>query len=168
MQFHAASHSNTELSDDPICLPLKRRFKDSTLLSPYQSVFTGFSMCLHLAWITFCGPQRKLTEVSKSMLPFIQMRKLRPRGRVTSRGHPASRQERWGPALCWPPPFSVIWAWSHAHVQVVPRYLVGSIPRSGRSPGGGHGNPLQYSCLEHPMDRGARRASVHGVAQSHT
>ena len=31
----------------------------------------------------------------------------------------------------------------------------GSIPRSGRSPGGGHGNPLQYSCLENPMDRGA-------------
>ena len=32
---------------------------------------------------------------------------------------------------------------------------VGSILRSGRSPGGGHGNPLQYSCLENPMDRGA-------------
>ena len=31
----------------------------------------------------------------------------------------------------------------------------GSIPRSGRSPGGGHGNPLQYSCLENPIDRGA-------------
>ena len=31
---------------------------------------------------------------------------------------------------------------------------VGSIPGSGRSPGGGHGNPLQYSCLENPMDRG--------------
>ena len=31
----------------------------------------------------------------------------------------------------------------------------GSIPGSGRSPGGGHGNPLQYSCLENPMDRGA-------------
>ena len=35
----------------------------------------------------------------------------------------------------------------------------------GRSPGGGHGNPLQYSCLEDPMDRGAWRAIVHGVAQ---
>ena len=34
---------------------------------------------------------------------------------------------------------------------------VGSIPGSGRSPGGGHGNPLQYSCLENPMDRGAGR-----------
>ena len=32
---------------------------------------------------------------------------------------------------------------------------MGSIPGSGRSPGGGHGNPLQYSCLENPMDRGA-------------
>ena len=44
----------------------------------------------------------------------------------------------------------------------------GSIPGSGRYPGGGHGNPLQYSCLENPMDRGAQRASVHGVAKSRT
>ena len=36
------------------------------------------------------------------------------------------------------------------------------------SPGGGHGNPLQYSCLEKPCDRGARRATVHGVAKSRT
>ena len=42
------------------------------------------------------------------------------------------------------------------------------IPESGRSPGGGHGNPLQYSCLENPMDRRARRATVHGVTQSQT
>ena len=40
---------------------------------------------------------------------------------------------------------------------------VGSIPRLGRSPGGGHGNPFQYSCLGNPMDRGAWRATVHGV-----
>ena len=44
----------------------------------------------------------------------------------------------------------------------------GSIPGLGRSPGGGHGNPLQYSCLENPMDRGAWRATVHGVAKSQT
>ena len=43
-----------------------------------------------------------------------------------------------------------------------------SIPGSGRSPGGGHGNPLQCSCLENPMDRGAWRATVHGVAKSQT
>ena len=42
----------------------------------------------------------------------------------------------------------------------------GSIHGSGRSPGGGHGNALQYSCLENPMDRGAWRAMVHSVAQS--
>ena len=42
----------------------------------------------------------------------------------------------------------------------------GSIPGSGGSPGGGHGNPLQYSCLENPMDRGTWRATVHGVAKS--
>ena len=43
---------------------------------------------------------------------------------------------------------------------------LGSIPGSGRSPGGGNGNPLQYSCLENPMDGGAWRATVHGVAKS--
>ena len=45
---------------------------------------------------------------------------------------------------------------------------IGSIPGLGRSPGGGQGNPLQYSCLENPMDRGAQRATVHGVAKSQT
>ena len=43
---------------------------------------------------------------------------------------------------------------------------VGSIPGSQRSPGGGNGNPLQYSCLENPMDRGTWRATVHGIAES--
>ena len=45
---------------------------------------------------------------------------------------------------------------------------MGSIPGSGRSPGGGSGNPLQYSCLENPMDRGPWWATVHGVAKSWT
>ena len=43
---------------------------------------------------------------------------------------------------------------------------VGSIPGSGRSPGVGNGNPLQYSCLENPRDRGAWWATVHRVAKS--
>ena len=43
-----------------------------------------------------------------------------------------------------------------------------SIPGLGRSPGEGNGNPLQYSCLENPMDRGAWRATVHGVTKSWT
>ena len=43
---------------------------------------------------------------------------------------------------------------------------MGSIPRSGRSPGGGHGNPLHYSCLENPMYRGVWWATLHGVAKS--
>ena len=45
---------------------------------------------------------------------------------------------------------------------------LGSIPGLGRSPGGGHGNPFQYSCLENPMDRAAWRATVHGVVKSQT
>ena len=44
----------------------------------------------------------------------------------------------------------------------------GSIPGSGRSPGEVHGNPLQYSCLENPMDRRAWWATVHGVTKSQT
>ena len=44
----------------------------------------------------------------------------------------------------------------------------GSIPGLGRSPGEGHGNPLQYSCLENPMGRGVWWTTVHGVAKSQT
>ena len=45
---------------------------------------------------------------------------------------------------------------------------MGSVPGSGRFPGGGHGNPLQYSCLENPMDRGAQQVTIHGVTQNRT
>ena len=42
---------------------------------------------------------------------------------------------------------------------------LGSIPGLGRSPGGGHSNPLQYCCLKNPMDRGVWGATVHGLAE---
>ena len=45
---------------------------------------------------------------------------------------------------------------------------LGSIPGSGRSPGEGNGNPLQYSCLENSMDRGAWLAIVHGIVEGQT
>ena len=45
---------------------------------------------------------------------------------------------------------------------------MGSIPGSGRSPGGGHGNLLQYSCLKNPMDRGAWQGTVHRITESDT
>ena len=45
---------------------------------------------------------------------------------------------------------------------------LGSIPGSGRSPGEGNGNPLQYCCLENPMDGGAWWATVHGIPKSRT
>ena len=45
---------------------------------------------------------------------------------------------------------------------------VGSIPASEKSPGGGHGNPLQYSCLENHVDRGTWWTTVHGVTESDT
>ena len=53
-------------------------------------------------------------------------------------------------------------------VKSLPAGDQGSIPGSGRSPGEGNGNPLQYSCLQNPMDRGAWRATVHGVTKSGT
>ena len=43
---------------------------------------------------------------------------------------------------------------------------MGSVPASGRSPGGGHGNPLLYSCLKNPMDRGIWQNTAHRVAES--
>ena len=43
---------------------------------------------------------------------------------------------------------------------------VGSIPGLGRSPGGENGNPLQYSCLDNPMDRGDRQATIHGLQRA--
>ena len=84
--------------------------------------------------------------------------------------------------LCWarglgPAPFvSTYSKWASQVVLVVesPPAKVGtaedagSIPGSGRSPGGGHGKPLQYSCLENPMHRGAWQATGHRVAQSRT
>ena len=45
---------------------------------------------------------------------------------------------------------------------------VGSVPGLGRSPGGGNGSPLQDSCLENPMSRGAAQATIHRIAQSLT
>ena len=53
-------------------------------------------------------------------------------------------------------------------VKNPPPIDMGSIPGLGRSPGEGNGNPLQYSCLENPMDRGAWWATVHRVAKSRT
>ena len=44
-------------------------------------------------------------------------------------------------------------------------WVAGLIPGSGRSPGGGNGNPLQYSCLENPVDRGDWQATVYGVTK---
>ena len=68
------------------------------------------------------------------------------------------------------------WTWAFQVVQVIKEPACqcrrlrneGSIPGTERSPGGGHGNPLQCSCLENPMDRGAWRAIVQEVAKSQT
>ena len=70
--------------------------------------------------------------------------------------------------------FAISWHWAFQMAQWVknPPDTVGDAgwedPRVGRCPAGGHGNPLQYFCLENPMDRGAWWATVHGVAKSWT
>ena len=97
------------------------------------------------------------------------------------------RRERLPTPVFWPGEFHGLYSpWGykeldtteqlslHSQVALVVKNLpasvgdirdVGLIPGSGRSPGKGHGNPFQYSCLENPMDRGA---TVHRVAQSQT
>ena len=77
---------------------------------------------------------------------------------------------------CWATreAYSFIYIHTHPGVSVVKnphanagnRRDVGSVPGLGRAPGGGHGNPLQYSCLENPMGKGALWAIVHRVAKS--
>ena len=67
---------------------------------------------------------------------------------------------------CWASQVALVL--KNAPTNAGDRRDVGSIPGSGKSHAGGHGNPLQYSCLENPMDRGAWWAAVHGVANSWT
>ena len=75
------------------------------------------------------------------------------------------RQSGWGKT-------TALWAWwlkpKEAACNAGDTGDAGSIPGLGGDPGGGHGNPLQYSCLENPMDRGAWRATVHRVSESWT
>ena len=61
--------------------------------------------------------------------------------------------------------YDQLWASQVAQYPPASAGDMGSIPGSGRSPGGGNGNPLQYFCLENPMDRGAWWATVHGAAK---
>ena len=60
-----------------------------------------------------------------------------------------------------------MYIYTHTAVKNLPASAgdQGSIPGLGRSPGEGNGNPLQYSCLGNPMDRGASQATVHGVTK---
>ena len=70
--------------------------------------------------------------------------------------------------MCNRTPFYSISGGSEVKVSAWNAADLGSIPASGRSPGEGKGNPLQYSCLENPMHRGTWRATVLEVAKSDT
>jgi len=76
--------------------------------------------------------------------------------------------------LNWMPPQEALRGFPAGDSGKNPAASVGNIrdsdstPGLGRSPGEGHGNPLQYSCLENPMDRGAWWATVHGITKSQT
>ena len=82
------------------------------------------------------------------------------------------RRERCWVGFWFPAPYADwlgFWQWLQSFTGFpVNGGDAGSIPELGRSPGGGHGNPLQYSCLGNPMDRGALQATVHGVSKSWT
>ena len=64
--------------------------------------------------------------------------------------------------------FAIFLGGSEGKASVCNAGDLGSIPGSGRSPAEGNGSPLQYPCLENPMDRGAWQATAHGVAESDT
>ena len=71
-------------------------------------------------------------------------------------------------AVCLRPLIAIAWVAQVVKNLSATQADLSSIPWSGRSPGEGNGNPLQYSCLENPMDRGTWRATVHGVRKSRT
>ena len=93
---------------------------------------------------------------------------LTARNATSSRSWKSERIEPWGLF-----DFSPVRFRNQTHVSYIACYLsagdvryMSLIPRSGRSPGGGHGNPLQYCCLENPTDGGAWWwAMVHGIAE---
>ena len=110
----------------------------------------------------------------RTLTPLLRLCPCHARGTfpwvVTTRCLQTPSDVPWGPEL--PPLRSTA---LHQQASQVARVLTnpptrgtGSIPGSGRCPGGGHGNPLQYSCLEKSLDRGAWRAAVHGVTKSRT
>ena len=89
-------------------------------------------------------------------------KKLVLREETNSEGALVDRRFAWVPVM-WGLP-----QWLSSKESARSAEDTGSIPGWGRSPGGGHGNPLQYSCLENPVDRGAWWATVHGVIKSQT
>ena len=82
------------------------------------------------------------------------------------------------PPIIIPASLAMGWPWPISHLALMAQWVkesacnaedtgaVGSIPALGRSRGEGNGSPLQYSCLENPMDRGASWATVHGIVKS--
>ena len=90
---------------------------------------------------------------------------------LSDQGSPVTSPNRISAMFC---PFTQPWGlpgWLHGKESTCNAGVAGdavSIPELGRSPGRGHGNPLQYSCLENPMNRGAWLATVHRLTQSQT
>ena len=71
----------------------------------------------------------------------------------------------------WPSYTCEAWSLQHSGRKLgflLEKHMKAQLARLGRSAGGGHGNPLQYSCLENPLERGAWWATVRGVAKSQT
>ena len=86
---------------------------------------------------------------------------------VGGQSHPSPREMGVGPQES-PGASQAAWMVKNPPTNAGDTREVGTIPGSGGSPGEGHGNPLQYSCLENPMDREAWWAAVHGVTKSQT
>ena len=120
------------------------------------------------------GPFGMLTREAKaigSSLPAHTEQEVTSQFGAHELGHPdplAPGDRQPGPQLFPTRAFQVIVVVKNPPANAGDTGDAGLIPRLGRSPGGGHGNQLQDSCLENPLDRGAWWATVHGVTKSQT
>ena len=135
------------------CFPPATVGKHNPLRTKFHCVAASLATCLQR------GGSSRLTHSSAANLPQTEVCRLHalPTAPKTVSMETLAKGIQW----CCP--------MSYGSVVKIPSASAGDgglTPGWGRSPGGGRGNPLQYSCLESPMDRGTWRATVHGVADS--